>query len=158
MLKNTVPTSWIPVAHQSMRCGSNVSRRIRWLRLPERSRSAFAASRYWISAAEVKKTEPTKNTVPSAAEPTSWMNPGNGPTMKQTEPIANRTPIHQEARCGAHHFDPRSSARESNEACLRWKREDQTRRSPAASRYSTRVVNGPAARRSTTVQPSGVRG
>ncbi len=43
----------------------------------------------------MKKIEPTKKTVPSAAEPTRSMNPGNGPTRKQTEPIANRTPIHQ---------------------------------------------------------------
>ena len=42
----------------------------------------------------MKKTEPTKNTVPSAAEPTSCTNPGNGPTKKQSDPIANRIPIH----------------------------------------------------------------
>ena len=105
-----MPTSWIRVAHQSVRCGSKVSKRIR-RRLPSAEpRSAFAASRYWSSAAEVKKTEPTKNTVPSAAEPTSWTKPGIGPSTKQTEPIANRTPIHHEARRGANQVEPPARA------------------------------------------------
>ena len=51
----------------------------------------------------MKNSEPTKKTVPSAAEPTSCTNPGNGPTKKQSEPIENSTPIHHEARRGAHH-------------------------------------------------------
>ena len=120
---------------------------------------AFAASRYWSSAAEVKKSEPTKKTTPSADDPTRSMKPGNGPTKKQAEPIANRTPIHHEASRGAHRREARlAPARESVEACLRWKRDSQTTTSPSGFRYSTRVVNGPASRRDRTVQPSGVRG
>ena len=101
----------------------------------------------------MKKIEPTKNTVPSVAEPTSCAKPGIGPSTKQTEPIANRTPIHHEAL--------RPTGRpllESREACLRWKRESQIAVAPSPVLYSTLVVNGPTAVRSVTDHPSGVRG
>jgi hypothetical protein len=54
-------------------------------------------------AADVKKIDPTKNTIPSTVDPTSSTNPGNGPTKKHVEPTAKRAPIHQDARRGAHH-------------------------------------------------------
>jgi hypothetical protein len=59
-------------------------------------------SSHWSAAAVVKKIEPTKNTNPSAAAPTSWTNPGNGATKKQVAPIAKSTPIHHDIRRGAH--------------------------------------------------------
>jgi hypothetical protein len=85
-LKNTVPASWIALLHQSSRRGPN--------RPP---------STYCNAAADVKKSEPTKKTTPSISEPTSSTSPGNGPTRKHVEPMANRTPIHQVALRGAHH-------------------------------------------------------
>jgi hypothetical protein len=54
------------------------------------------------AAAEVKKMDPTKKTIPSTADPTACSKPGNGPMKKQTEPMANRTPIHQVSLLGAH--------------------------------------------------------
>src|SRR3954464_7358902 len=82
-LKNTVPTSWIALLHQSRPRGRN--------RPP---------STYCSAAADVKKSEPTKKTRPSIPEPTSCTSPGKGPTRKHVEPIAKRTPIHHVARCG----------------------------------------------------------
>ena len=134
MLKKIVPTSWIRVAHQSIRPGSNVISRIRLVRRPAGSRSALAASRYCNRAAEVKKTEPAKNTVPSAAEPTRPAKPGNGPRRKQTDPIANRTPIHHEAWPGAHQRRRGRVARERREACLRANRDDHWAISPSGRR------------------------
>jgi hypothetical protein len=46
--------------------------------------------------------DPTKNTTASVADPTAWTNPAKGPMKKQVAPIANSTPIHHDARCGAH--------------------------------------------------------
>ena len=46
------------------------------------------ASRSSSPAANVKKSEPPKNTHASAAEPTSWVKPGKGPMKKHVEPIA----------------------------------------------------------------------
>src|SRR5262245_56403278 len=86
MLKNTVPTSWTPDAHQSSCRGSN-----------------RPLCTNWSVAADVKKIEPTKKTIPSISDPTSSTSPGNGPTRKHVEPIAKRIPIHQDAWRGAHH-------------------------------------------------------
>jgi hypothetical protein len=65
--------------------------------------SAFPALTNCSVAAEVKKSDPTKNTSPSTAEPTSSTNPGKGATTKQADPTAKSTPIHHDARRGAHH-------------------------------------------------------
>jgi hypothetical protein len=47
--------------------------------------------------------------------------------MKQTEPIANNTPIHQEARRGAHHREPGlAAARRGGDACVRRERNAQS--------------------------------
>src|SRR5512132_2557393 len=102
-LKARVPTNWTTLAHQSIRRGSKASERNR--REPALApgpRSALKVSRHWSPAAVVKKMDPTKNTAASAAEPTAWTNPGKGPMKKQLAPIANSTPIHHDARCGAH--------------------------------------------------------
>ena len=104
----------------------------------------------------MKKIDPTKNTAASAAEPTSSTNPGNGPTRKQVEPIANRTPIHHDARRGAHQTPFRR--RESRERPFRCSLDDQRARPPSGRRHVTCVVNGPTERRSTTSQPVGVDG
>ena len=109
-LKNSVPASWITVAHQSMRRGSNASTR-------SRRRSTLTDSRYCSAAADVKNSEPAKNTAASAPAPTRCTKPGNGPTTKHAEPTANSTPIHQDARRGAHQAEP--PGRESSEAALR---------------------------------------
>src|SRR4051794_28712988 len=77
--------NWIALAHQSV------------LRRPARS-----DWRSWRAAADVKKIDPTKNTRASTVEPTHSTNPGNGPTKKHAEPMANSTPIHHPARRGAH--------------------------------------------------------
>ena len=100
-LNNTVPTSCKPLLHQSMRCGSKVT--IRNLR--ERASgpsSALIVSSHCSVAAEVKKIDPTKNTMPSTPEPTSCTKPGNGPIRKQADPKAKSTPIHHDTRLGAH--------------------------------------------------------
>ncbi len=68
----------------------------------------------------MKKIDPTKNTAPSAPEPTSCSKPGNGATRKQVDPIANRIPIHHEARRGAHQTPSPLANRESREWCFRW--------------------------------------
>src|SRR4030095_16783813 len=105
-----------------MRRGSNVSTRS----FPRRRAgpgSALIVSSHWSVAADVKKIEPTKKTIPSAPEPTSCSKPGRGPTKKHAAPIANRTPIHHDARRGAHQTLS-CSGRESFDACLRWTRED----------------------------------
>jgi hypothetical protein len=41
----------------------------------------------------VKKTEPAKNTTPSAPAPTSWTKPGKGPMKKHADPTANPAAI-----------------------------------------------------------------
>ena len=70
MLKKTVPTSWIEVASQSIRPGSQETKRV-----PRGAagsgRAVLTTSRYWSDAALVKKIEPTKNVMPSAPSPTS---------------------------------------------------------------------------------------
>jgi hypothetical protein len=70
-------------------------------------------------AAEVKKIEPTKNTMASGPEPTSSTKPGNGAIRKQLAPMAKRIPIHHDALRGAHQTLGRGDGRESRDACLR---------------------------------------
>ena len=76
---------------------------------------------------------------------------------KHVEPIANRTPIHHDARRGAHQT-PSRSGRESFDACLRWTREDQELLPPSGRSQVTCVANGPTVRRSVSRQPGGVSG
>jgi hypothetical protein len=75
-------------------------------------------------AAEVKKIDPTKNTMPSTPEPTSCTKPGNGPIRKQADPKAKSTPIHHDTRSGTHQT-PAWRGRDSRDECLRWVRDDQ---------------------------------
>jgi hypothetical protein len=105
----------------------------------------------------VKKIEPTKKTIPSAPEPTSCSKPGKGPMRKHAEPIANRTPIHHDARRGAHQT-PVCSGRESFDECLRWTRDDHDTGTPSGRRQMTWVANGPTFRQLVTRQPGGVSG
>src|SRR4051794_34852321 len=74
MLNSSVPANWTIAACQSAPASRGV-----------------AAS--CSAAALVKKIEPTKNTMPSAVDPTSCRKPGKGPTRKHSEPIANSAPI-----------------------------------------------------------------
>src|SRR4051812_24397364 len=74
-LKNSVPANWMIPAHQFLRS----------------DRGVVSA---WSAAALVKNSDPAKNTAASATAPTSCTKPGNGPTTKQAEPIANSRPIH----------------------------------------------------------------
>jgi hypothetical protein len=116
-------------------------------------------SRHWSAAAEVKKTEPTKNTIPSTPDPTSSTNPGNGAIRKQLDPTAKRTPIHHDTRSGAHQTRSCPAAtRESRDACLRCVRDDHSEVLPSGRRKVRWVVNGPTARRATGVHPSGASG
>src|SRR3954463_15410724 len=86
-----------------MRPGSKArTRRRRRAPCPAGPRSALTASRYWSAAAAVKNNDPAKNTAASAAAPTRLTNPGKGATTKHAEPTANRTPIQNERRRGAH--------------------------------------------------------
>jgi hypothetical protein len=110
------------------------------------------------NAAEVNSSEPAKNTAPSTAAPTSCRNPGNGATRKHTEPAANSTAIHHEARRGAQWTSSRRRIRDSREACLRWLREDHSTVLPSGRRKVTWVVKGPIDRRATGVHPGGVLG
>ena len=114
-------------------------------------------SSHWSAAADVKKIEPTKKTIPSAPEPTSCSKPGNGPTRKHVEPIANRTPIHHDARRGAHQTPVRPGL-DSLDACLRCAREDHDAVVPSGRSQVTCVANGPTLRRSVSRQPGGVSG
>jgi len=114
-------------------------------------------SSHWSAAADVKKIEPTKKTIPSSPEPTSCSNPGNGPTKKHVEPIANSTPILHDARRGAHQT-PLRSGRESFDACLRWTREDHELVPPSGRSQVTCVAKGPIVRRPVSRQPGGVSG
>jgi hypothetical protein len=158
-LNNSVPANWSTLLHQSIRRGSKASRRSRRWCPPPGPRSALKFSRHWSVAAEVKKTEPTKNTIPSTPDPTSSTNPGNGAIRKQVDPRTNRTPIHHDARSGAH--QTRScpgAARESRDACLRCARDDHVVVPPSGRRKVRWVVNGPTARRSTGVHPFGASG
>src|SRR5512132_1957655 len=139
-----------------MRRGSNVITRS----FPRRSAgpgSALIVSNHGSAAADVKKIEPTKKTIPSAPEPTSCSKPGNGPTNKHVEPTANRTPIHHDARRGAHQT-PVRPGRESLDACLRCVRDDQSAVVPSGRSQVTCVANGPTCRRSVSRQPGGVSG
>ena len=156
-LKKSVPTNWTTLLHQSIRLGSNATTRKRPA-APRGARSALKVSRHCSPAAVVKKIEPTKNTAASALAPTSFANPGSGPTMKQVAPIANRTPIHHEARRGAHQVPSSSAGRERRDACLRCARDDHSETAPSASRNVTWVVNGPRDRCPTRVHPDGVSG
>ena len=74
-LNSKVPANCTAALHQD---GSVAQR-------PKRRVDSLSSS----SAASVKNTEPAKNTTPSAPAPTSWTNPGNGPTKKQAAPTAN---------------------------------------------------------------------
>ena len=103
-------------------------------------------------AAEVKNSEPAKNTAASAPAPTSCTKPGNGPIAKQAEPMMNSTAIHHDKRPGAH--QPGCGARQR----LRCAREPHSVRLPSSRRNVTWVVNGPMCRRPTAVQPGGVSG
>ena len=134
-LNSTVPASWMRVAQTSMRRSSHPSTRspVRGPP-PSRSRSAFTASRYCSAAALVKKIEPTKKIAPSAPGPTAWTTPGRGPTRKHAEPMAKSTPIHHEARRGAHQTPSPAAGRESRERCLRWWREPHSTRPPSGRR------------------------
>ncbi|TML12092.1 MAG: hypothetical protein E6G31_10300, partial [Actinobacteria bacterium] len=105
----------------------------------------------------MKKIEPTKKTIPSAPEPTSCSKPGNGPTRKHVDPIANRAPIHHEARRGAHQT-PVRPGRDSFDACLRWTRDDQDAEVPSGRSHVTCVAKGPTRRRPVSRQPGGVSG
>jgi hypothetical protein len=105
----------------------------------------------------VKKIEPTKKTSPSTPEPTNCSKPGNGPMKKHVEPIANSTPIHHDARLGAHQT-PLRSGRESLDECLRWTRDDHDTGTPSSRRQMTWVENGPTWRRLVSRQPGGVTG
>ena len=54
--------------------------------------------------------------------------------MKQTDPIANRTPIHHEAWRPGVRRRPAAPARESSDECLRWNRDSQTAVLPSVRR------------------------
>jgi hypothetical protein len=82
----------------------------------------------------VKKMDPTKNTAASVADPTAWTNPGKGPMKKQVAPIANSTPIHHDARCGAHQTRSCLRVVESKEWCFRWSRDDHWETPPSGPR------------------------
>src|SRR5436190_6632522 len=72
-----------------------------WIRELQRSSRSTAWKACKI-AADVKKIEPTKKTMPSTSDPTSSTKPGNGATRKHADPTANRTPVHHQMRAGAH--------------------------------------------------------
>ena len=70
--------------------------------------------------------------------------------------MANSTPIHHEARCGAHQPEP--PGREISEALLRCARERHSVVAPSSRLKVTRTVNGPTFRRPTAVHPGGACG
>ena len=74
-MKNSVPANWIAALHQPASL----------VRGPGTRLDVCQSS---VPAAAVKKIEPTKKTAASAPSPTSWAKPGNGPTKKQSDPIA----------------------------------------------------------------------
>jgi hypothetical protein len=125
-LKNSVPRSWTPELHQSIRRGSKVSILSRRPAAWPGPRLALIVSSHCRAAAEVNSSDPTKKTAPSATGPTSRRNAGIGATRKQVEPMANSTAIHHDARCGAQWTSSRRRARDRREACLRWLREDHS--------------------------------
>jgi hypothetical protein len=96
---------------------------------------------------------------PVDARPDESTNPRNGAIRKQLDPTAKRTPIHHDARSGAHHTRSWPGAtRESRDACLRCARDDHTVVLPSGRRKVRWVVNGPTAGRATGVHPSGASG
>src|SRR5690348_3674230 len=53
------------------------------------------ASQVCMAPPAVKKIEPTKKVTPTAVAPTNCAYPGNGPTRKHADPIANSRAIHR---------------------------------------------------------------
>src|SRR3954452_1620290 len=51
------------------------------------------ASHVWSAPPAVKKIDPTKKVTASAFTPARLMNPGKGPTRKQSDPIAKASAI-----------------------------------------------------------------
>ena len=123
---------------------------------PPGSRSALNVSTHCSAAADVKKIEPTKNTIPSAAEPTSSTKPGNGADEEAASRRSRRARRSTTTRGAAPTTRPRH-VRAGTRACDASGRL-HSRSLPSGSRNVTCVVNGPADRRATASQPSGVSG
>ena len=70
---------------------------------------------------------------------------------KQTEPMANRTPIHHAMARGAHQVEPDGVRR----GCLRCQRDSHVTRVPSGRLRISRVTNGPKPRPLRRRQPSG---
>ena len=70
-LKNTVPIDWTPHAHQSIRAGCHAIHRRRPRAPPATSVGALIAWKNWRYPALVKKIDPAKNVIASAAAPTA---------------------------------------------------------------------------------------
>ena len=143
-MKNTVPTSWTPLLHQSMRRGSQATSRNGPREVVAGPGSAFDGLQPLQVAAPVKNKDPTKNTQASACAPTASRKNGSGPSRKHVEPTMKSTAIHQEARCGAHRTCSRPGrVRDNREVCLRCRREDQRTVRPSGCANVTSVANGP---------------
>ena len=54
----------------------------------------------------MKNSEPTKKVTASQRAPTALAYPGTDPSANSTDPMANRTAIHQPRARGAHHVGP----------------------------------------------------
>ncbi len=138
-LKYTVPTSWIPDAHQSIWCGRQT--RIRPQPRVGPAAPASTDSRYWRNPAAVKNTDPTKKVIESERSPTAPAYPGAAPIANRADPTANRTPIHQPRARGSHHVPP---WRTVGCPALALRRRDSIRAtSPSGRSYSMKVMNGP---------------
>ena len=71
-LNHTVPISWMPAAHQSMRwCRIRSNERSPLRCCPARSVGVLATSTYCRNEAVVKKIDPTKNVMSSGVAPTA---------------------------------------------------------------------------------------
>lgn len=152
-LKNSVPTNCTRLALQSIRPGSHVQKRNRSPAPLVSAWGALSVWRYCRNAALVKKIEPTKKTIASASVPTRSTNPGKGPIVKHSAPMAKSTPIHQPMADGAHQVEPRPASKRP--ACLRWARDDHETSEPSGARNDSRVTNVQTPRASSPVHPSG---
>ena len=98
----------------------------------------------------MKKIEPTKNVTPIAGREVEAHCDAIPPATKHSDPIENRTAIHQPRLCGRHQTESVSCR-----ARLRCARDCQRTSVPSGRRKTSLVTNGPGPSAVTRSQPSG---
>ena len=102
----------------------------------------------------MKKIDPTKKVTPIPPRGLEAHCAASAATMKQSEPTANRTLIHQLRRRGRHQTGSPMRACSDTTRLLRCARERQCTSVPSGRRSTSRVTNGPGPSADTSSHPS----